>query len=139
MAIGWGNGCDGLGFHCSGVSRSKIILVGGVHYGFVTVQGGGCARLVWFAGTDGSGLLPEAGNVPAAEHVDAAYDATINSFSFVALGGPDEDFHIENKQAEDTCGSIPFLGDGATISQARTVVGLYKRDENVHEVVTQAG
>ncbi len=85
MAIGWGNGCDGLGFHCSGVRRSKIILVGGVHYGFVTVQGGGCARLVWFAGTDGSGLLPEAGNMPVAEHVDASYDATINSFSFVAL------------------------------------------------------
>jgi hypothetical protein len=101
VAIGWGNGCDGLGFHCSGVSRSKIILVGGVHYGFVTVQGGGCARLVWFARTDGSGLLPEAGNVPAVEHVNGACDATINSFSFVALGGPDEEFHIENKPEED--------------------------------------
>ena len=101
MAIGWGDGCDGLGFHCSGVRRPKIILVGGVHYGFVTVQDGGCARLIGFAGTDGLGLLPEAGNVPAAEHVDAACDAMINSFSFVALGGTNEEFHIENEPEED--------------------------------------
>ncbi len=101
MAIGWGGGCNGLGFHCSGISRPKIILVGGVHYGFVTVQGSGCVRLIGFTGTDGSGLLPEDGNVPAAEHVDTTCDAMINSFSFVTLGGPNEEFRIENEPEED--------------------------------------
>ncbi len=94
VVIGWGDGCYGLGFHYLGVSHPKIILVGGIHYGFVTVQCDGCVRLDGFAETEGSGLLPEAGNVPAAEHVDAACNATINSFSFVALGDPNEEFHI---------------------------------------------
>ena len=101
MAIGWGDGCDGLGLHCSGISHPKVILVGGFPYGSVTVRGGGCTRLVGFAGTDGTCLLPEASNALAAEHVETVCNAAINNVGFVMLGSRSEEFNIENEPDED--------------------------------------
>ena len=90
-----------MGLHCSGISCPNVFFVGGIHYGSATVRGGGRTRLVGFVGTDDTGLLPEAGNVPTAEHVDGGCDTAVNSLGFFVLGSPNEVFNIENEPEDD--------------------------------------